>query len=129
MSRPIKYRAWDKIRNKMQSVTLFEFMPNDEIDAECDAYRMVHGEYELLQFTGLKDSKGVEIYEGDIIHYGYYEDLAENDDLTRPMNFSVKWSTADGGWTANGRLIDWDKNGIYDREVIGNIHSGNLTWK
>jgi len=117
--REIKFRLFSKVA---QSIIEWE-------QVKEKPHLIWDGRYIEMQFTGLTDSKGVEIYDGDIIHYGYYEDLAENDDLTRPMNFSVKWSTADGGWTANGRLIDWDKNGIYDREVIGNIHSGNLTWK
>mgnify|MGYP001579748846 FL=1 len=71
--REIKFRAWDKIDKKMYSdvglsligVQVYahpNFQPPEEIilDRGRDCF-------EINQFTGLIDSKGREIYEGDIV--------------------------------------------------------------
>jgi uncharacterized phage protein (TIGR01671 family) len=69
--RPIKFRAWDKRGKKM----ILPPSPYDSqiglkfftLDGRC-YIGGVHQKYELLQYTGLKDKNGKEIYEGDIIY-------------------------------------------------------------
>lgn len=65
MSRAIKFRFWDTYYKEMLYRDLY-FFEEQGIRAVPDVYSKL---YEVMQYIGIKDSKGIDIYEGDILSF------------------------------------------------------------
>lgn len=118
-----KFRAWDKLVKIMLPVGDIDFDYEFAYLEEKNGYRCERDfdEIELMQFTGLKDKNGKEIFEGDIVKYEvgqstYTEEVAYDKNLA---GFGVKDAKANVVFTFGD--ITEDISLIF-LEVIGNIY-------
>ncbi len=123
MSRPVKFRCWDKdIKEYGQPFTKFvvaqdsseyEFMAfkfGNNIISLSDAIKNPQ-RFTLEQYTGLKDKNGEEGFDGDRAIYPLNDLVGE---------FTIVWGC--GGYYLASENKSLNIECLKDREIIGNIH-------
>ena len=111
--REIKFRAWDSANARMLQL-------HNISSKFSDIENMGFLDLPILQYTGLKDKNGKEIYEGDIVNLipdGYVKELA-----------TVEWDYDNASWVycriSSLEIVHGSK--VYVKwkpvEVIGNIY-------
>lgn len=123
--REYKFRVWDKKDKRM----MYNFDGwSDTVDILKQAWEYLQErEYEVMQYTGLKDKNGKDIYEGDIVVYKYGYSISDPEDEPEEFYINkkvVKFINGEFTPREDGYYPDdyWYGYKIYDFEVIGNIH-------
>ena len=127
--REIKFRAWDSSRNKMffsNEHKWVEFKINSDGVLIAVNYARGGGEHSLpvMQYTGVNDCNGVEIYEGDLVRITDTEEPRIN--FVGQVKFGVRGYPAfDLYDSCNTQLMDEYNTLTNDDltfEVIGNVY-------
>ena len=123
MNRPIKFRVWDKLAERM----IYPHNDNQQhfiIDLNGRFHNLQNGsggdDYVIQQYTGLNDSNDESIYEGDILKNHY--------DVGNNIIGQVLYESDHGGyifqWKRKGRGQDYKNlncDVAFESVIVGNI--------
>ena len=129
--RDIKFRAWDSFNNRMiqnDRILKICFVRSDHIPSLVvysnrnienhteirENYKQYCNEFELMQYTGLKDKNGKDIYEGDILTSAFSKRIVIFDENT--CSFMLK------DIDLRNELFSLTKEKSKNLEIIGNIY-------
>ncbi|MBG9756380.1 YopX family protein [Lysinibacillus sphaericus] len=123
--REIKFRVWDKDLKKMHICGENQHDSIIFLENQACYYNLQNGEgsssdgtgtYDLMQCTGLKDSRNVEIYETDIVKVEIPVVSVNEDFIGRVKMLEGRW------WVDNGNdaIPLWSE--INEITVLGNIY-------
>ena len=140
--RPLRFRAWDKIEKVMCQVEVINFQKGcllrgnspTEGHLQADGNLFIHGfesghfvrwaDLELMEYTGLKDKNGKEIYHLDIIKTDCETQFGKVEGES-----TVVWSDRYLGFGIEGPFVDgWGVRSftsmfyLSEIEIIGNIY-------
>jgi uncharacterized phage protein (TIGR01671 family) len=120
--REIRFRVWDKQEKEMLfegfhvfgEVAIFKAIGSHAYKTKGDKTSLErYNDFELMQFTGLKDRHGKEIYEGDI--------CKQSSDGLHFENVEILFN--DGCYRARGLHFTQLSSGVSQWfEIIGNIY-------
>lgn len=121
--REIKFRVWNKRINQLSGCDDIYFAQ----EPLNEAFKL--DEFDFMQYTGLKDANGKEIYEGDIVKYvagENYENIGVVIWADEINSFNLKTYPFMCGFVIHNEKenktdkFEWDETNYM--EVIGNIY-------
>ena len=109
--REIKFRAWDKESKRILNIARFDFADHTVYSHlfACDGYLAEN--LKIMQYTGLKDKNGTEIYDGDIVKFNDF------------------WSEITGGNvgdTIRTCFVEYIMSGFFLRDVLDEEYEEDL---
>lgn len=133
MKREIKFRGWDQQAkewndNYSTKKGNREHLPLPEMydwqmlqEYSMDA--LVESQFDIMQFTGLTDCNGVDIYEGDIVKWGHLAGSYEVPTRVAKVeiNPDIQFVLLNGKHTFRFGNFSYKKTELA-LEIIGNIH-------
>ena len=121
LKRTIKFRAWGRYGEWEEDENLdcrkWQMIDGDSLCFEdfkpiCDSLESKEGVEYFMQYTGFKDIKGKEIYDGDILSLWYSRDTTGKDVVK--FNHTVAWEDING-------FSGWNIPFLESAEIIGNV--------
>lgn len=142
MNREIKFRAWDneykymnykvlvgiygdweKVKDDKNYTACAMWIEPDKVDYKCDPhwanFEPYHKDIHLMQYTGLKDKNGVEVYEGDKVMF--------DNEWTEPDEIGViTWNKDTASFQIKGHIPSSSMKHLDRMKVIGNIYENEV---
>ena len=142
MNREIKFRAWDnkykymnykvlvgiygdweKVKYDKNYTACAMWIEPDKVDYKCDPhwanFESYHKDIHLMQYTGLKDKNGVEVYEGDKVMF--------DNEWTEPNEIGViTWNKDTASFQIKGHIPSSSMKHLDRMKVIGNIYENEV---
>lgn len=122
--RDIKFRCWDTENKEMLEVQELDY--EDSYNGQPMIRTTMYSDYFdtedmiLMQYVGLKDKNGKEIYEGDIVKFRFKDDREEFPDLIGYIEYQTTFTAF--RIMSNQGSFKIDITEIKFIEVIGNIY-------
>ena len=125
----LKFKAWDKVRLEWLPLSSEVWLITHDGKVlinpdECDSRPE---DIEIVQYTGMIDENGQDIYEGDIVNYYEF-----NEETQEVINMGVGVVYFDDNYECNYTIKGEEPNslGRYMLKVVGNIYENdeNIRW-
>ena len=114
------YGDWEKVKDDKNYTACAMWIEPEKVDYKCEPhwahFEPYHKDIHLMQYTGLKDKNGVEIYEGDKVKAKFY-----GKEVVGEIGFNSGCFLLWNSCVSDNQLFIFT-----DIEVIGNIYENEV---
>ena len=117
------YGDWEKVKDDKNYTACAMWIEPEKVDYKCEPhwthFEPYHKDIHLMQYTGLKDKNGVEVYEGDKVMFDY--------EWTKPDEIGViTWNKDTASFQIKGHIPSSSMKHLDRMKVIGNIYENEV---